>query len=101
MVKQLVQHGANIEFVDHALRNALYWSVLTNTKLQFALHIWILGLELQLLLVKTVLYINQILAKWGTNSKFEAEANHKLLVPKSKTSSKLIYQIFVCTNAES
>jgi hypothetical protein len=25
MVKLLVQHGANIEFVDHALRNALYW----------------------------------------------------------------------------
>ena len=23
----LIRHGANIEYVDHALRNALYWSV--------------------------------------------------------------------------
>ena len=27
MVKMLVRHGANLEYVDHALRNALYWSV--------------------------------------------------------------------------
>ena len=27
MVKMLIRHGANIEYVDHALRNALYWSV--------------------------------------------------------------------------
>jgi hypothetical protein len=27
MVKILIRHGANLEFVDHALRNALYWSV--------------------------------------------------------------------------
>ena len=27
MVKLLMRHGANLEYVDHALRNALYWSV--------------------------------------------------------------------------
>lgn len=27
MVKMLIRHGANLEYVDHALRNALYWSV--------------------------------------------------------------------------
>lgn len=27
MVKMLLRHGANLEYVDHALRNALYWSV--------------------------------------------------------------------------
>ena len=27
MVKMLMKHGANLEYVDHALRNALYWSV--------------------------------------------------------------------------
>ena len=27
MVTTLICHGANLEFVDHALRNALYWSV--------------------------------------------------------------------------
>lgn len=27
MVKLLIRHGANLEYVDHALRNALYWSV--------------------------------------------------------------------------
>ena len=42
----------------------------------------------------------QILAKRGTDSKFEAEANHKLLVPKSKPSSIPIYQIGVRTNAK-
>jgi hypothetical protein len=26
-VRQLVSHGANLEYADHALRNALYWSV--------------------------------------------------------------------------
>ena len=42
----------------------------------------------------------QILAKRGTDWKFKAEANHKLLVPKSKSSSLLIYQICIRTNAK-
>ena len=43
---------------------------------------------------------HQILVKQGTDSKFKAEANHKLLVPKSKPSSVLIYQIRIRTNAK-
>ncbi|XP_059087417.1 uncharacterized protein LOC131883842 [Tigriopus californicus] len=27
IVRYLVSHGANLEFVDHALRNALYWAI--------------------------------------------------------------------------
>ena len=30
MVRYLVSHGANIEYMDHAMRNALYWSVYNN-----------------------------------------------------------------------
>ena len=41
-----------------------------------------------------------ISAKRGADSKFVAEANHILLVPKSKPSSIPIYQIGVRMNAE-
>ena len=27
MIRYLVSHGANLYYVDHALRNALYWSI--------------------------------------------------------------------------
>ena len=37
----------------------------------------------------------------GTDSKFEAEAKQKVLVPKLKRSSILIYQIHVHMNTES
>ena len=42
----------------------------------------------------------QISAKRGLALKFEAEANSKFLVPKSKQSSILISQNLVSTNAE-
>ena len=58
MVKQLVQHGANIEFVDHALRNALYWWVLTNNK-QFAHQIWFLVENCNFCKYKGIIRINK------------------------------------------
>ena len=30
MTKYLIRHGANVNYYDHALRNALYWSVYFN-----------------------------------------------------------------------
>ena len=42
----------------------------------------------------------QISAKRGTDSKFEAEANLKAKVPKSKRSSKVMDEIRVHTNGE-
>ena len=55
------------------------WLVLTRTKL---------------------LSVYQILANWCTDLKFKAEANLKALVPKSKRSSILIYEIHVYKNAK-
>ena len=42
----------------------------------------------------------QILAKRGTDSELEAEANLKALVPKSKQSSIVMYEICIHTNVE-
>ena len=50
-------------------------------------------------IVYNIIIKNQILAKQGTDSKFEA--NLKVLVPKSKQSLILIYPICVHMNAES
>ena len=27
MIRYLCSHGANLDFVDHALRNAIYWAI--------------------------------------------------------------------------
>ena len=42
----------------------------------------------------------QILAKRGTDSELEADANLKALVPKSKQSSIVMYKICIHTNVE-
>ena len=47
-----------------------------------------------------VLNPNQISAKRGTASKFEAQANLKVSVPNSKRSSILIYEIWAHMNAK-
>ena len=36
IAKYLIRHGANVNYQDHALRNALYWAVSNNIFDNFA-----------------------------------------------------------------
>ena len=46
LTKYLIRHGANVNYHDHALRNALYWSVYYNCP-EIALYLLEAGAEVR------------------------------------------------------